>query len=203
MTASLSHDVPARFELATADTWAATRGRCTARCATTTRCTTSSPTTAPTTTTTCCPGTPTSSTAARDHETFSSAQGLTVNYGELEMIGLADNPPMVMQDPPVHTEFRKLVSRGFTPRQVEAVEPEGAASSSSSASSGSAPTAAGDIVAELFKPLPSMVVAHYLGVPEEDRSKFDGWTEAIVAANTAEGGIAGALRDARRGGRRR
>ena len=62
--------------------------------------------------------------AARDHETYSSAQGLTVNYGELELIGLADNPPMVMQDPPVHTEFRKLVSRGFTPRQVEAVEPK-------------------------------------------------------------------------------
>src|SRR6185369_6586944 len=61
--------------------------------------------------------------AARDHETFSSAQGLTINYGELDLIGLADNPPMVMQDPPVHTEFRKLVSRGFTPRQVEAVEP--------------------------------------------------------------------------------
>src|SRR5271170_2088859 len=58
--------------------------------------------------------------AARDHETFSSAQGLTVNYGELELIGLKDNPPFVMQDPPVHTEFRKLVSRGFTPRQVEA-----------------------------------------------------------------------------------
>src|SRR6185312_3128849 len=62
--------------------------------------------------------------AARDHQTFSSAQGLTVNYGELDLIGLADNPPMVMQDPPVHTEFRRLVSRGFTPRQVEAVEPK-------------------------------------------------------------------------------
>jgi cytochrome P450 len=49
--------------------------------------------------------------AARDNETFSSAQGLTVNYGELELIGLQDNPPFVMQDPPVHTEFRKLVSR--------------------------------------------------------------------------------------------
>src|SRR5947209_7119619 len=130
--------------------------------------------------------------AARDHETFSSAQGLTVSYGDLEMIGLQDNPPMVMQDPPVHTEFRKLVARGFTPRQVEAVEPavrefvveridrllaEGG----------------GDIVTELFKPLPSMVVAHYLGVPEGDRDQFDGWTEAIVAANTAEGGIGGAL----------
>ena len=61
--------------------------------------------------------------AARDHETFSSAQGLTVTYGELELLGLQNNPPMVMQDPPAHTEFRKLVSRGFTPRQVEAVEP--------------------------------------------------------------------------------
>src|ERR1044071_3063202 len=51
--------------------------------------------------------------AVRDHETFSSAQGLTTEYGELERIGLVDNPPMVMTDPPVHTDFRKLVSRGF------------------------------------------------------------------------------------------
>lgn len=130
--------------------------------------------------------------AARDHETFSSARGLTVNYGELELIGLQDNPPLVMQDPPVHTAFRKLVSRGFTPRQVEAVEPRVrefvvARIEALRANGG------GDIVAELFKPLPSMVVAHYLGVPDEDRDQFDGWTEAIVAANTAEGGVAGAL----------
>ena len=129
--------------------------------------------------------------AARDHETFSSAGGLTVNYDELELIGLADNPPMVMLDPPAHTEFRKLVARGFTPRQVEAVEPlvrefvvERLARLRE--------TGGGDIVAELFKPLPSLVVAHYLGVPAADRAKFDGWTEAIVAASTAAGGVAGA-----------
>jgi cytochrome P450 len=131
-------------------------------------------------------------TAARDHETFSSAQGLTVNYGELEMIGLQDNPPMVMQDPPAHTEFRKLVSRGFTPRQVEAVEPK-VRQFVVERIEGLRSNGGGDIVTELFKPLPSMVVAHYLGVPEEDRDQFDGWTEAIVAANTAEGGITGAL----------
>jgi cytochrome P450 len=130
--------------------------------------------------------------AARDHETFSSAQGLTVNYGELELIGLQDNPPMVMQDPPVHTEFRKLVARGFTPRQVEAVEPAVRAFVVERLERLLA-DGGGDIVAELFKPLPSMVVAHYLGVPEEDRKQFDGWTEAIVAANTVEGGVAGAL----------
>ena len=129
--------------------------------------------------------------AARDHETFSSAQGLTVNYGELELIGLQENPPMVMTDPPVHTAFRKLVSRGFTPRQVQAVEPKVREFVVQRVERLRA-DGGGDIVAELFKPLPSMVVAHYLGVPEEDRTQFDGWTEAIVAANTAEGGLAGA-----------
>ncbi len=126
--------------------------------------------------------------AARDHQTFSSAQGLTVTYGELELIGLQDNPPMVMQDPPVHTEFRKLVARGFTPRQVEAVEPA-VRSFVVDRIERLRAAGGGDIVAELFKPLPSMVVAHYLGVPEEDRGRFDGWTEAIVAAN-ATGSVA-------------
>ena len=130
--------------------------------------------------------------AARDYETFSSALGLTVNYNDLELIGLQDNPPMVMQDPPVHTEFRKLVARGFTPRQVEAVEAKVREFIVERVERLLA-NGGGDIVAELFKPLPSMVVAHYLGVPEEDRKQFDGWTEAIVAANTAEGGVAGAL----------
>ena len=129
--------------------------------------------------------------AARDHETFSSAQGLTVNYNELELIGLADNPPFVMQDPPTHTEFRKLVARGFTPRQVEAVEPA-VRSFVVERIEALRANGGGDIVRELFKPLPSMVVAHYLGVPEADRAQFDGWTEAIVAANTESGGVAAA-----------
>lgn len=130
--------------------------------------------------------------AARDHQTFSSAQGLTVNYGELEMIGLHDTPPMVMQDPPVHTEFRKLVSRGFTPRQVETVEPTVRKFVVERLEKLRA-NGGGDIVTELFKPLPSMVVAHYLGVPEEDWTQFDGWTQAIVAANAVDGATTGAL----------
>jgi len=130
--------------------------------------------------------------AARDHQTFSSAQGLTVNYGELELIGLADNPPMVMQDPPAHTAFRKLVSRGFTPRQVESVEPKVRQYVRERVGRLRA-NGGGDVVAELFKPLPSMVVAHYLGVPEADRDRFDGWTDAIVAANTSADGIGGVL----------
>ncbi|KAA1430255.1 cytochrome P450 [Mycolicibacter arupensis] len=130
--------------------------------------------------------------AAADHETFSSAQGLTVNYRELEMIGLADNPPMVMQDPPVHTAFRKLVARGFMPRQVEVLEPKVREFVVERLERLRANGGAGDIVGELFKPLPSMVVAHYLGVPEEDRGQFDGWTDAVVAATVNPDGVASA-----------
>src|SRR3546814_20479911 len=97
--------------------------------------------------------------AARDHQTFSSAQGLTVNYGELDLIGLADNPPMVMQDPPVHTEFRKLVSRGFTPRQVEAVESK-VREYVVERTARIGDNGGGDVVAEMLKPLPSVVVEH-------------------------------------------
>ncbi|WP_430335663.1 cytochrome P450 [Rhodococcus sp. ACT016] len=122
--------------------------------------------------------------AARDAETFSSAEGLTMTYGELDKIGLRDNPPLVMLDPPVHTQFRRLVARGFTPRQVEAVEPE-VRSFVVERLERLRAAGGGDIVTELFKPLPSMVVAHYLGVPPEDRTQFDGWTDAIVAASSS------------------
>lgn len=129
--------------------------------------------------------------AARDAATFSSAQGLTFTYGEIERLGLQHARPMVMLDPPEHTAFRRLVARGFTPRQVVEIEPVVRAFVVERVerlrSAGG-----GDVVAELFKPLPSLVVAHYLGVPEADRSAFDRWTEAIVAAN-AEGDLLDAI----------
>src|SRR5215212_705458 len=191
MTAAVSHRTPARFELATADTWAnpwpmyqALRDKDPVHHVV--------PESRPDHDYWVLSRHADVWEAARDNQTFSSAQGLTVNYGELEIIGLADNPPFVMQDPPTHTEFRKLVSRGFTPRQVEAVEPAVRQFVIDRIERLRA-AGGGDIVAELFKPLPSMVVAHYLGVPEEDRKQFDGWTESIVAANTTSGGIAGAM----------
>ncbi|BDT92964.1 MULTISPECIES: cytochrome P450 [Nocardia] len=120
--------------------------------------------------------------AARDSETYSSRDGLTVEYGELDELGLTDNPPLVMQDPPQHTDFRRLVARGFTPRQVEDVEPV-VRRFVRDRLDGIAAQGGGDIVEQLFKPLPSMVVAYYLGVPEQDRARFDGWTDAVVAGS--------------------
>jgi cytochrome P450 len=120
--------------------------------------------------------------AVRDTTAFSSADGLTFEYGEREKAGLDDVAPMVFLDPPEHTAFRRLVAGGFTPRHVEAIEPavrEFVATRVARLRD----AGEGDVVAALLKPLPSFVVAHYLGVPEGDRDRFDGWTEGIVAAN--------------------
>lgn len=125
--------------------------------------------------------------AASDPATFSSAQGLTVSYDELKVTGLSQAMPMVFLDPPAHTEFRRLVTADLTPRKVATIEPAVRAfvieRIESARSMGTA-----DIVAHLFKTLPSFVVAHYLGVPSGDRAHFDRWTEAIVQA--AAGGAA-------------
>ncbi|MBJ8344946.1 cytochrome P450 [Antrihabitans sp. YC2-6] len=119
--------------------------------------------------------------AARDPETFSSAQGITTDYHDLEKIGMTENRPFVFTDPPDHTTFRRSVSSGFTPRHVSSVEPAVREFVVDRIERLKA-AGEGDIVVDLFKPLPSMVVAHYLGVPEEDRSRFDEWSENIVAA---------------------
>lgn len=125
--------------------------------------------------------------AVRDPETFSSAQGLTVDYNNLSEIGLGENRPFVFTDPPDHTVFRRRVAKGFTPRQVQEISPAVREFVAERIERMRA-AGGGDISAELFKPLPTMVVAHYLGVPEADRAKFDEWSEAIVAAS-ATGGV--------------
>ncbi len=128
--------------------------------------------------------------AAGDPATFSSAQGLTVTYGEIEAIGMGDAIPMVFLDPPEHTKFRALVSKNLTPRQVSTIEPAVRRFVVERLRRVREMRRA-DIVAELFKPLPSFVVAHYLGVPAEDRGLFDRWTEAIVQA-AASGNVVAA-----------
>ncbi len=126
--------------------------------------------------------------AAVDAGTFSSAQGLTFAYGEMEKLGV--EAPIVMMDPPEHTALRKLAIKRFTPQQVGALEPmirEFVVERVERLRE----LGQGDVVAELLKPLPSLVVSHFLGVPREDRALFDRWTQAIVAAN-ATGNVLGA-----------
>ena len=119
--------------------------------------------------------------AARDTATFSSAQGLVPTRDAMAMF--EDNAaPIVMMDPPDHTAMRRLVSRPLTPRRVALVE-DAVRAFVDERLDRLADAGTGDIIEILFKPLPSFVVAHYLGVPVTDRARFDDWTQMIVAAN--------------------
>jgi cytochrome P450 family 130 len=118
--------------------------------------------------------------AAIDSATYSSAQGLTFEEDEIVKLGL--KPTLVMMDRPRHSTFRRLISKGFTPRRVAGLEPSvrefvrGRVAELSDAGTA-------DFVAVLAGPLPSFVVAAYLGVPEADRQQFGAWGDAIVDAN--------------------
>ena len=123
--------------------------------------------------------------AVRDTTRFSSAEGLTPNADAMSMFE-AGQQPIVMMDPPDHTAMRRLVARQMTPRRVGRIEQ--AVREFVDDRLDHVADAGGqsiDIVDALFKPLPSFVVARYLGVQPRDRGRFDAWTNAIVSANAA------------------
>ena len=117
--------------------------------------------------------------ATCDTETFSSALGLTFEEDEIAKLGLM--PTLVMMDRPRHTLYRRLVNAMFTPRAV--AEREGAVRGFARACiERIAEMGEADFVTEVASPVPSFVVAAYLGVPEQDRSAFGAWSSAIVQA---------------------
>lgn len=118
--------------------------------------------------------------AVVDAETYSSAQGLTWNYGDMESIGI--ETPIVMMDPPDHTALRKLLIKKLTPRAVQEIEPAVRALVVERLDA-LCERDEGDVIEALLQPLASWVVAHFLGVPFSDRAIFSRWTGAIVDAS--------------------
>ncbi|WP_433598101.1 cytochrome P450 [Nocardia sp. CA-135953] len=106
---------------------------------------------------------------------------------------------MLDRDPPTHTRLRKLVTKAFTPRAVNALETTIASLVESQlneiAASGSA-----DLVAALAFPLPFDVISAMLGMPETDHVRVR--ELAGVLAGSFEPGVtpdvARALTDADR-----
>ena len=119
--------------------------------------------------------------AVRRPELYSSAQGLTFYPDEIESLGLA--PTIVMLDPPRQNELRRLISHGFTPRRVAAMEDdlrrfarERVAHMEASAADG-APV---DLHRDFSAPIPTYALANLLGVPASDRARFDPWVKALT-----------------------
>lgn len=115
-------------------------------------------------------------TAARDPETFSSAEGVTI-VNELEELGLG--PTILQSDAPVHTRYRRVVGREFTPRRVHHLE-DALRRVVRERLDVMRQAGRGDFIEDFAVFLPGFAMCHYLDVPEADRRQFEGWVELFV-----------------------
>ena len=104
-----------------------------------------------------------------DPETFSSAHSTVLELMNEEPDEFMKDF-MIFMDPPVHTRYRKLVSRAFTPRHISALEPRVRALTGRFLDEF---VGAGgfDYVADFGARLPVMVISALLGAPEEDENR--------------------------------
>ena len=120
-----------------------------------------------------------------DNELFSSARGGTnlEDLGEdaLTMIRTL----LINMDPPKHTQYRKLVATGFTPKMVRQLEPHVRQITKqivdSVASKGSC-----DFVTDVAARLPLAVICEMIGVPPEDHHKIFDWSNRLIGFDDPE-----------------
>jgi cholest-4-en-3-one 26-monooxygenase len=93
--------------------------------------------------------------------------------------------PMLMMDPPEHTRYRKLVSRGFTPRTVGALEAR-VRECVDQILDAAIPEGTCDFVTDVAARLPQQVIAELLGIPSEDRPKIADWMSRLTGSDDPE-----------------
>jgi cytochrome P450 len=101
-----------------------------------------------------------------DHERFSS-----------RMMGAMF--PLLSDDPPRHSSLRALVSKAFSPARIEAMRGEVQAIADELVAR-IEPDREVEIVSAVTTPLPVMVIARMLGIPERDHLTFKRWSDAIT-----------------------
>ena len=118
-----------------------------------------------------------------DHETFSSARGAIVELIKANI----DIPPgtVIFEDPPVHDIHRKLLSRMFTPRKINALEPK-IREYCARALDRLVGTGRFDFVADLGAIMPMQVISALLGIPEDDQVMVREHTNATMRTEAGQ-----------------
>jgi cytochrome P450 len=84
-------------------------------------------------------------------------------------------------DPPVHTRWRRLVARAFTPRQVERMRPLVAEIVDRLLTQVQLQGPPAELMSAFAYPLPIAVICALLGVPEADRKDFVTWVDTMLS----------------------
>ncbi len=94
---------------------------------------------------------------------------------------------LINQDPPVHTRTRQLISRGFTPRAINALH-DVLIGRANKIIDDALAKGDGDFVVDVAAELPLQAIADLLGVPQEDRRKLFDWSNQMLAQDDPEYG---------------
>jgi cytochrome P450 len=108
-----------------------------------------------------------------------------VMMAEPDEMGLAAARQMMLtMDPPQHERFRRLVSRGFTPRQAQLMQ-ERIVALASEIVGDIAPKGEADLVPEMAGRLPSGLIAELMGIPRADGERLYQLTEVMHTTDPA------------------
>jgi cholest-4-en-3-one 26-monooxygenase len=88
---------------------------------------------------------------------------------------------IINQDAPEHTQLRSIISRGFTPRAIGALE-EGLEEVARRIVAEAVATGSGNFVDQIASQYPLEVIGDMLGIPAEDRQKIFDWTNQMTGA---------------------
>ncbi|MET7896551.1 cytochrome P450 [Streptomyces mirabilis] len=85
------------------------------------------------------------------------------------------------EDPPQHTRLRRLVQTAISPKRVKAMRDSAREFANQLIDRMVAEGDSANLVTEYNVPLPVQMLANLLGVPPEDRAKFESWSHALLA----------------------
>ncbi|RZI81513.1 MAG: cytochrome P450, partial [Microbacterium sp.] len=92
---------------------------------------------------------------------------------------------IINQDAPDHTQLRSIISRGFTPRAIGALE-EGLEQVARRIVADAVAAGSGNFVDQIASQYPLEVIGDMLGIPAEDRQKIFDWTNQMTGAEDAD-----------------
>lgn len=113
--------------------------------------------------------------AERQPQLFSSATHGSRPNGQPQ-------PSMIDADDPSHADQRRVVARGFGPRQMKAYE-EHVVEVSRQLVDAVIERGECDVVADIARPLPMTLIGEMLGAPESDYEKLQTWSDRMIAGS--------------------
>ena len=121
----------------------------------------------------------------RDHERFSSHRRGTMPFEIPEEAVEEQRLMMLNMDPPLHTRYRRLVNKGFTPRMVTQLH-ERIHAATDDILDAVIEGGEADFVTDVAAQLPLVVIAELLGVPAQERQKMFSWSNRLVGSEDPE-----------------